>query len=141
MTVLDKNLQFSDSQALTATAVSTNIYDATTDRDLGPGEPMAMVVYAETVLGGTTPTLAVSIQTDDNSGFSSAATLVTSETFTELTVGQIIVIPLTMDNERYLRLNYTLGGTSPTATVSAYLQPLSTVRNQRYYPNNYTITS
>lgn len=143
MTVLDKNLQFSDSQALTVTADSTNHYDATTDRDIGPGEPMAVVVYVETALGGTTPTISVSIETDDNSSFSSGTVLTTSQTYTPaqlVAADNMIVVPMTMNNERYIQLNYTMAGTSPTATVSAYLQPQSTVQNQRYYPNNYAIS-
>lgn len=143
MTVLDKNTQMSDSQALTIDAVSTNVYDATTDRDIGPGEPMVFVVYAETAFGGTTPTIAVSIETDDDVGFGSSTIVMTSQAFTPAALTEaenIIVIPLPMNNQRYMRLSYDMEGTSPTLTVSAYLQPQSTVQNQRYLPNNYTIS-
>jgi len=143
MTVLDVNLQFSNSQALTVDADSTNYYDATTDRDIGVGEPMAVVVYAESAFGGTTPTIAVSIETDDNTSFSSGTVLTTSQAYTPATLtaaADKIVIPLPMNNERYIQLNYDMSGTSPTLTVSAYLMPLSLVENQRYYPNNYTVS-
>lgn len=144
MSVLDKNLQFSDSQALTVDVDSTNHFDATTDRDLGPGEPMAVVVFAETAFGGTTPTIAVSIETDDNNSFSSGTVIATSEAFTPAALtaaNDQIVVVLPMTNERFIQLNYDMEGTSPTLTVSAYLMPLSLVQNQRYLPNNYTITS
>lgn len=143
MTVLDKNLQFSDSQALTVDADSTNYYDASSDRDIGVGEPMAVVVYAETAFGGTTPTIAVSVETDDNTSFTSGTVITTSQVYTPATLTAAddkIVIPLPMNNERYIQLNYDMEGTSPTLTVSAYLMPLSLVRNDRTYPNNYTIS-
>ena len=42
--ILDSLLKFSDAQALTATADSTNVIDLSNDRDIGIGEPMALVV-------------------------------------------------------------------------------------------------
>ncbi len=143
MTVLDANLQFSDSQALTVDADSTNYYNASSDRDIGVGEPMAVVVYAESAFGGTTPTIAVSVETDDNTSFSSGTILTTSQAYTPATLAAAndkIVIPLPMTNEQYIQLNYDMEGTSPTLTVSAYLMPLSMVENRREYPNNYTIS-
>ena len=143
MTVLDNNEKFSDSQALTATADSTNHKDNTTDRDLGPGEPMAAIVYIETVLGGTSsPTISVSIETDDNASFSLGTVIAVSKAFSVAEVGSglEIVVPMPMTNERFIQLIYTLTGSSPTATVSAYFQPLSSAENQRYVDNNYTIT-
>jgi len=143
MTVLDANLQFSDSQALTVDADSTNYYNASSDRDIGVGEPMAVVVYAESAFGGTTPTIAVSVETDDNTSFSSGTILTTSQAYTPATLtaaNDKIVIPLPMTNEQYIQLNYDMEGTSPTLTVSAYLMPLSLVENRREYPNNYTIS-
>ncbi len=142
MTVLDKNEQFSDSQALTATADSTNYRDNTIDRDMGPGEPLAAIVYVESVLGGTTPTLSVSIETDDNASFTSGTVIATSQVYSAAQVGSgiEIVVAVPQTNERYMQLIYTMTGTSPTATVSAYLQPLSSAESQSYYPNNYTIS-
>lgn len=117
---IDKRLQVSAQQALTATAASTDVIDLGSDRDIGPGEPMWLVVIARTGLGGTSPTLAASIQTDDNSSFSSAATLVTSATLSSFATGDKLIVPFTYSNERYLRVNFTMGGTSPTATVDAF---------------------
>lgn len=145
MTILDANTRFSDSQALTVTADSTNAIDLTSDRDVGPGEPMAAIVYVETALGGTSsPTLQVSIETDDNDSFSSGSVLTASKAYSVAEVGSSgfeIVVPLPMNNERYLQLIYTLTGTSPTATVSAYFLPQSSAENQRYLPKNFTVTS
>jgi hypothetical protein len=117
--IIDYNLQFSDAQSLTADAASTNVIDLGADRDIGPGEPLSIVVTLDAAMGGTSPTMAVQVQTDDNSGFSSATTVATSRTIASGAAGDSVVISVPDTNERYLRLYYDLGGTSPTATVSA----------------------
>ena len=76
-----------------------------------------MVVEAS---GGTSPTLQVALQTDDNSSFSSATAIYTGPALAQAT-NRAQIIPMPHENERYLRLSYTQGGTSPTATVSAFI--------------------
>lgn len=119
---IDKNLRFSASQALagaSATA-STDILDLGADRDITAlGAPMYVVVVLE-ASGGTSPTLAFNLQTDDNSSFSSAINIAAYPA-TAQAAGQTIIIPFPHTNERYLRLSYTQAGTSPTATVSAFI--------------------
>lgn len=121
--ILDANLQFSDAQALTATAASTNSIDLKQDRDIGIGNHMWLVIQSGAAPGGTSPTIAISLETDDNSSFSSAATAATSPTLTaaQFALGTIYAMPWPRANERHNRLKYTLGGTSPTFTVSAFL--------------------
>jgi hypothetical protein len=120
---IDSRLQVSRQQAITANAASTDTIDFGSDRDVGPGEPLWLVLASRAAPGGTSPTLAVAVQTDDNSAFSSAATLVTSPTFAaaDLALGKMQIIPMPMTNERHLRLNYTVGGTSPTFSLDAWL--------------------
>lgn len=131
---------FSDEQSLTATAASTNTIDFSSDRDVGRGEPMAAVVTVDTALAGTTPTFKVTIQTDDNTSFSSATDLVVSQEFSAAAAGDRIVVPLPLSNERYVRLNYTLGGTSPTITVTADLKPMAMVASEDVtYAGSYTV--
>ncbi len=141
MTILDKNTQLSDSQALTVTADSTNVLDFTSDRDIGPGEPMAIIVFFETAIGGTTPTFQVTVETDDNAAHTSATVITESEILVAAPADDQLVVPIPFTNERFMQLRYVLGGTSPTVTVSAYLMPQSSAEAQRYLPNNYDITS
>lgn len=136
---VDSKNAFADGQALTTTAVSTNVIDLGVDRNIGPGYHMAVMVSSSVDAGGTTPTLQFEIQTDDNEGFSSATVIGTSEVVTGLLAGQKIVLPLGLTNERYLRLNLIAGGTSPTHTVDAYLQPYDMVDAKTDYNNNYDI--
>jgi hypothetical protein len=120
--VIDDRLEFDDARALTATAASTDAVDMSQERRIGQGQTMYVVVSVDVALAGTSPTFAVSIQTDDNSSFSSAATIETSQTFSSLPVGTVIVLPVPYGlTERFMRVNYTLGGTTPTITVSSWL--------------------
>lgn len=135
---LDKLLQFADDQALTATAVSTNVIDLSSDRKIGIGEPMAVVVSASTDFGGTSPTIDVQVQ----SGATETPTTVvaTSGVRTSFDEGDKIVVPIGFLNDRYLRLNFVLGGTSPTTTVDAYLQPMNMIDGYEEYASGYEIT-
>ena len=117
--IIDYNLQFSDAQSLTADAASTNVIDLGADRDIGVGEELKIVVTNDVAMGGTSPTMAVLVLTDDNESFSSATTVLTSRTLSSSAAGDSLVIGLPDTNERYVRLYFDLGGTSPTATVSA----------------------
>ena len=121
--IFDKTLQFSADQALTATAASTDYLDLGSDRDVGPGTPLFLVVVSKVAAGGTSPTIAISIKTDDNVSFSSAATPLAGPTIAGASfgAGAMHVIPWPFTNERYNRVKYTLGGTSPTFTVDAFL--------------------
>jgi len=76
-------------------------------------------VTLDTDMGGTSPTMAVQVQTDDNSAFSSATTVLTSRTVAAGSAGDSLIIGLPDTNERYVRLNYDMGGTSPTVSVTA----------------------
>lgn len=136
----DSLLQFSSAQALTVTADSTNVIPLSVDRDIGIGEPMAVLVTVGVALAGTSPTISITLETDDNDAFSSATALSTTETFTALAAGDSIVIPVGHNNEAFLQLLYTLGGTTPTITVDASLMPMSMIDASRIYATGYSIT-
>lgn len=124
---------FSEGQNLTSTGVSTNVIDlGTTDtvlggpaalvRDIGKGKPIPIFVRLDVDAGGTSPTISVQVQIDDNEGFASATVVAESETYTDSLAGDDIYLPVYLPegtNERYLRLNYVLGGTSPDYTLTA----------------------
>jgi len=123
---IDKLLQVSAQQALTGTSLvaSTDVIDLGSDRDIGPGEPLWFVVAARTGLGGTGgPTIKFAIQTDSDSGFGTVETLLELSAIdaTAFATGKRVVIPMPFTNKRYVRLAYTMTGTSPTATVDAWL--------------------
>lgn len=145
----DALLQFSDAQALTATAASTNGIDTAAgvwvqNGQINVGEPMAILIAPTVSADATTgdETYAVSVQTDDNSSFSSPTTLATfTITAANLAVGKLSWFGLPMGPyERYIRLNYTLGGTTPTVTLDAFMVPMDNVPKYTFYKSGFTIS-
>ena len=141
--MIDHQEVLSDAQALTATADSTNHRDLGSDRDIGRGEPMALVLIVDVAADTTTgdETYQFQVETDDNTSFTSS-TIIADRTIagSALTAGSRHVIPLAHANERYVQGVYTLAGTTPSVTVTAFLQPMSMIdSNDVTYPNGYTI--
>lgn len=125
--IFDKETMFCEGQAITADAASTNYIDlgatgtpygsdTALTRDIGKGclVPLSVNVVAAF---NTLTTLTVSLQADDNTAFSSAATVASkSYTLAELTGGQLAFPDYIPEgsNQRYLRLFFDVGGTNPT---------------------------
>lgn len=146
MGMVDSYLTFSSSQALTATAASTNVIDLGADRNIGIGEAMAAVIVVDVALDDAdgNETYAAVLQTDSDVAFGSATTVATFPTMTRGDAAgtrYIVAIPPSDTTKRYLRINYTLGGTSPTGTVTAFVCPASAIDNYYSNPDNYTITT
>lgn len=142
--ILDAYHLFSDAQALTSTAASTNLIDFGADRNIGVGEEMAVVVQVDVAAddGNGDETYSVAVQVDDNSGFSSAATLGTITITRGDAAGTryVFLVPKDSDTEQYMRLNYTLGGTSPSVTVTSFLIPAKGLEAYHAYAKGYTIS-
>lgn len=138
---VDSQLEFSNAQALTATAVSTNVVPVS--GNIGKGEPMAVVVTVGVAADFTTgdETYQFTLQTDSTDAFSSATTVIASAAINgdELGVGKKVVLPIGFSNEEFLRVNYTLAGTTPTITVDASLMPMSMIDSYESYADNVTI--
>lgn len=139
---LDSDLQFSDSQALTATALSTNVVDLTaTLRNIGEGEPVAVLFVVEVAADQTTgdEDYTFDVEVASDAAMTTARQLLGRRIFESgtptapaqdadlLVAGFAFVInvpPVSGDeSQRYIAARYTLAGTTPTVTVSAYLQP------------------
>lgn len=132
--LLDENTLFSDDQAITASAASTNYMDL----QAGSTPPAAPAALVQKIGGGndiplliqvteafaTLTSLTVTIQVDDNTSFSSATTVASSHAVpaASLVAGYqfpLVTLPNTV-NERYVRLYYTVGGSNATAgTITA----------------------
>lgn len=126
--IVDNTLVFSDSQAITADAGSTNVIDigaagtpfghaAAVGRDIGIGSEIPVVLTITEAFNNLT-SLAVSVQTDDNAAFSSPKEVAT-KTFllAQLTLGAKLGFPAELPegtDERYVRLFYDVTGTAPT---------------------------
>lgn len=140
--LLDANLRFSNDQAITATAASTNIIDQKiANRDAGTGRPLYVVVVVTTAMTNT-GTVAVALESD------STTTMTPDKTRTLFTipagsaVGDMFICALMPGGEveqlRYLGLRYTVSGTVDTGAVKSYL--VQDYQRWVAKANNYTIT-
>lgn len=138
---VDSKLELSDAQALTATAVSTNVLPVS--GNIGPGEPMAIAVTVNVAAdtAQANETYQFVLQTATDAAFTSPVNLMTTEAFDGSTLleGTTFMVPLGSNNLAFLRMNYVLGGTSPSITVDAHLQPQSMVDSKGDLPINYVI--
>ncbi|MEY2653430.1 MAG: Burkholderia virus BcepC6B [Pseudomonadota bacterium] len=126
MSIIDKRLELADAQALTASGVSTNVIDFSSDRDVGPGCPLFVHISLDVAADGTTgdETYVAALQTDDNEAFSSPSVVASVTIPRSSAAGSyfaIVVPPVVGSNERYVRLSLTLGGTTPSLTYSAWI--------------------
>lgn len=141
MSYTDALLEFSVVQALTATATSTNVIDTSIADGFGTGEPMAIqinvIVAADSTTGNETYEFQLQTGSTDTPtsviakvGFGGSNELAE----TVLTAGYIVTLPIPPGTtpDRYLRVNYVLGGTTPTISVSASVKPVSMI------PNNFS---
>ena len=115
MSILDRQVLFSNEQAITTTAASTDIIDLGSTRDIGAGELSTVLVQVTTAFDNLT-TLGVALQTSSTEAFSvpiqlTAATL----PLASLTAGARFPITTVPGGTlRYLRLYYTVTGSAPT---------------------------
>lgn len=116
--ILDKESLFSDDQAITATAASTNVVDLGVSRDIGKGVPIPLLIQVTESFNNLVD-LTATIQTSDDEAFTSPQTLATSGAIplASLTAGyQFPVQYMPINTKRYLRVNYTVSGaTAPTS--------------------------
>lgn len=138
MSILDRMNLFSNEQAITASAASTDILDLGPNRDVGAGEVNTVLVQVTQTFDALT-SLTATLQTASTENFSSpiqltAATLALSS----LTAGA--KFPITTVPEgvlRYLRLYYTVAGSSPTVgKVTAGVGVESVHQDTAVYPDS-----
>jgi len=129
MTILDKFLQYSDKQLITATAVSTNVVDAgatknpAIGRDLGAGTPLYLFInVGATFTAAGAATLQATLQDSaDNSTFADVASL-GPFSLAQLTAGKGFWVGLPIPTRRYTRINYTVAtGPMTAGNVSAHI--------------------
>lgn len=145
--ITDALLLLSDAQAITADAVSTNTIDlgaSSPSREIGTGEPMVVLITVDVAGDITTG--------DETYAFEviqSAAAALTSPTVlnrrvltaAQLALGAIFAMPIPPGSptQRYLGMNYDVGGTTPTLTVTASVVPQKFVDQIKPYAKNYVV--
>lgn len=126
--LFDKQSMFSDQQAITASAASTNIIDlgapetpkhaaAAITQDIGKGRPIPLWVQVTEDFDALT-SLQITLQMDTVEAFSSPTTVITTPAIllASLVAGYKTRIDWVPEGvvERFIRLNYAVNGTNPT---------------------------
>ncbi len=115
--ILDTQNLFSNAQAITASAASTNYIDFGNAREIAYGTPLELLIQVVEDFA-TCTSVTFALQTDDNASFSSPTTLATTAAIpvADLVAGyrpSLKYIP--KGNERYMRIYYTVAGADATA--------------------------
>jgi hypothetical protein len=134
---IDTNLEFSDAQAVTATAISTNVYDTlsvaagagstgiggNTLVDLGQAADLYLVVLTQTTCtdSGSDATLTITLESDSTANLATSATVHFSTgaiAFADFATAGTRLITVKLPHgqyERYLGLRYTVASGPLTA--------------------------
>lgn len=141
---VDAQTLFSDGQDVTSTAASTNYIDQGVAQDLGTGRDVYVVVQCDTTMddSGDDSTLEVTVETDDNTSFSSATTAQTIGTFAATSAaGTKLIAKLQPEaiTERYVRLKYTTAnGDLSAGAFTAFLT--TDIESYTYYSSGFSIS-
>ena len=126
--ITDATTLFSDSQAITATAASTNVIDlgatgtpsgssVALSRDIGKSADIPLLLEVTEAFNNLT-SLAVAVQVATDAAFTSPVEVATrTYLLAELTLGKRLSFPAEFPegtNLRYVRMRYTVTGTAPT---------------------------
>jgi len=117
---LDSQAIFSNEQAITATAASTNVVELSKTNgkfsEVAYGKPIPLLIQVVEDFA-TLTSLTVAVQTDDNAAFSSATTLASATlAVAALKAGAKFPIKeIPAGNEGFVRLYYTVTGSNATA--------------------------
>lgn len=139
---IDTNLEFSDAQAVTATALSTNVYDALTIAggggsvginggtltvDLGQAADIYLVVIATAAAAGgdAAKTLTITLESDDNAPLASSTVHFSTGAIlgSAITAGaRLVTLRLPHGAyQRYVGLRYTVSASFTSFTIDAFL--------------------
>ena len=120
--LLDQNGIFSEQQAISATAASTNVVDLKAGGNTARGA-LYFAAVVDAKFTGTTGTLTLSLQTANNSNFSDAVTLFSAPFDMSLlgVDGQLLCsVPMPQGLKRYVRVYYTVSDVSG-GKISAFV--------------------
>lgn len=142
---VDANLQFSNQQAITSAAGSTNTVDTSLARSLGSGQDLYLVVQVHTLLadGGSNTGTAIALEGDSTTTFTPDGTN-TLFTFAQAAAaGTTKIAKLSQGHAalayRYLRVKYTPSGADLTAgKFNAFLT--TDVQDYTSYADGITIS-
>lgn len=132
---LDKDLMLSEAQAVTVSAASTNSINLQKISALDRYDMRLRATVNTAFAGGTS--LQVKVQTDDNSGFSSATDIAMGQVIAlaNLTAGAVLLdIPFPANGEQYIQGYFTVVGTMSAGKIDFALVS-ATPTSKSTYPD------
>ncbi len=138
---IDKRAEFTSSSHLTVSSGGVgDYYNVGGDFDLGPGTPIywILAILAKGGSIGSTSTFTFTLETDDNSSFSSPTTLATIVVPYNVAAGiKPYGVSLPFANEKFIRLKAVLVDGNGTAdmTIASWLTNEQPVSYQAYNQN------
>lgn len=134
--IIDAFNRFSDAQAVTVTAVSTNVVDlGLGDKGIGERAFRLRIDAVEAALAAGAATVTFDLQTDDNEAFSSPTVVFSSGAIGKAALGlgaRAVDAPVPMGLQRYVRINYTVATGPLTAGKFSAALVLDTPANVAY---------
>lgn len=142
--ILDAYAELASSQAVTSSAYTTYSYDLTgptPKRNVGAGEPLALLFTVDVAAATSDDTIDLQIVTSANANLTSDIDLASWRIAgASLTAGSKWVIPFPKGNNLYKR--YVGGrvevGTGDSLTISAYIIPLSDAESLETFADGVT---
>jgi hypothetical protein len=140
----DAQLMLDEESAHLTTEATTNYIDLSAARDIGAGRNLYVFAAVTTAMtdGASNSTMTLTLESDDNTSFSSATTIQTIGVFSALSaVGTTLVArlqPITTP-ERYLRGKWTVAN-GDLSTGNFTVTITDDVDKWRAYANGYTIS-
>lgn len=135
--IIDKLLQVSDAQAVTASAASTDVIDfgqANPNSGINQITTLAITVdETATAAGAATVTFSVQDSADNSSFADVAVTAATGKA--TLVAGAQVLIPMPVVHRRYVRAYYTVA-TGPLTAGKFSAQIVTGVQANRAYPDS-----
>jgi hypothetical protein len=117
--MIDNALAVSNAQVVTATGNSTDYIDLLGSVNIGAGNLQKLAAILNiTAASGTSPTLTVKLVGADDSGFSTNKVTLGAIVDNITAVGNYRIPIANVARKRYIRLEYTAGGTTPSFTCT-----------------------
>lgn len=142
--MLDNETLFSENQAVTASANSTDVFDSGANGSrLGAGEPLCFGTLVTANFATLTSLTIQFVGADDAALTTNVEILDQSEAvlLADLTAGERVFagkLNLTKNKKRYYGFKYVVGGSNATAgTVTSYVDLQQ--NEHQYYPNAYDV--
>ena len=139
---IDVLARFTENQVINAgIATANDHYDAGSDRNLGVGEPLAVVFNTKDRVGAANG-IGATVQTADDAAFTQNPAVIATVDNLNANAGpdrRVVYLPKDDSVKRYLRVRFSGGAGNKTITVTVDLMPANFVDAYTTYPKGFVV--